>query len=146
MFGDGLEYRWAFVKDHCVYTVGYDSNKMIRELIDQVRAGGPKEIASEMKAAMDILPNSNEADAVGTINYVHVLNMGLAFMFPESDTETSKMNIPTKSNIAFSGRTKDGKAIFQIVLPKSHLQEIKTGFETIIPQIEKQAKLKKQQQ
>jgi len=41
MFGDGLDYRWAFAKGNCVYTLGGDADGMIRELIDQVRAGGP---------------------------------------------------------------------------------------------------------
>jgi len=146
MFGDGLEYRWAFVKGYCVYSIGSDADKTVRELIDQVRAGGPKKIAPEIKAAMDAVDNSGEADAVGTLNYVRVLNLVLGFILPTSDAETPEINIPTKSNIAFAGRTKDGKVTFQIALPKSHLQEIKTAFETFIPQIEKQAKLQRQQQ
>jgi len=137
IFGDGLDYRWAFVKGHCVYTVGADANGKIRELIDQVRAGGPKGIASEMKTAMGALDNSSEADAVGTFNYVRMLDMALGFMLPASDSGI-KINTTSKSNIAFAGRTTDGIMTFQMVLPKSHLQEIKSAFETLIPEIEKQ--------
>ena len=138
IFGDGLDYRWAFVKGHCVYTVGGDADKKVRELIDQVRAGGPTGIASEMKAAMAAINNSSDADVVGTFNYVRMLNIALGFMVPSSDTGTLEINTTSKSNIAFAGRTADGIMTFQMALPKSHLQEIKTAFETIIPEIEKQ--------
>ena len=144
IFGDGLDYRWAFVKEHCVYTVGADPDKTIRELIDQVRAGGPKGISSEMKTAMDALDNSSEADAVGTFNYVRMLDMALGFVLPSSNTDASKINISSKSSIAFAGRTTDGIMTFQMVLPKRHLQEIKSAFETIIPEIEKQHQQQKQ--
>jgi len=138
IFGDGLDYRWAFVKGHCVYTVGADANGKIRELIDQVRAGGPKGISTEMKVAMDVLDNSGEADVVGTFNYVRMLNIALGFVLPSSNTDAPKINISSKSSIAFAGRTTDGIMTFQMVLPKRHLQEIKSAFETIIPEIEKQ--------
>ena len=144
IFGDGLEYRWAFVKGHCVYTIGSDADKTIRELIDQVRAGGPKGISSEMKAAMAAIPNSNQADAVGTFNYVRMLNMALGFIASTSDTEAPEINLTSKSNIAFAGRTTEGVMTFQMMLPKSHLQEIKSAFETVIPQIEKQHQHQKQ--
>ena len=143
IFGDGLDYRWAFVKGHCVYTVGADPDKTIRELIDQVRAGGPKGIASEMKTAMDALDNSREADAVGTFNYVRMLDMALGFVLPSSDTDAPKIDISSKSNIAFAGRTTDGIMTFQMVLPKEHLQEIKSAFEKLIPEIEKQHRQQK---
>jgi hypothetical protein len=38
-----------------------------------------------------------------------------------------KMDIPTKSNIAFAGRAGNGKMNVEIVLPKEHLMEI-SGF------------------
>jgi hypothetical protein len=149
MFGDGLEYRLAFVEGHCIYTIGADANKTIRELIDQVRAGGPKQINSEMRAALDATADSEQADLVGTFNVVRYFQMiaeMLGSMAAASDSDMQKLEAKTMSNIAFAGRTQDGKATFQIVLPKSHLQEIKTAFETVIPQIEKQAKLQRQQQ
>jgi hypothetical protein len=149
MFGDGLEYRLAFVEGHCIYTIGADANKTIRELIDQVRAGGPKQINSEMRAALDATADSEQADLVGTFNVVRYFQMiaeMLGSMAAASDSDMQKLEAKTMSNIAFAGRTQDGKATFQIVLPKSHLQEVKTAFETVIPQIEKQAKLQRQQQ
>jgi hypothetical protein len=139
MFGDGLDYCWAFEKGNCLYTVGGDADKTIRQLIDQVRAGGPKKINAEMKAAMDSIPNIKQADAIGTINYARAIEMAFGFMpFPEG-IDISQIKVQSSSNIAFAGRTTDeGKMAVSIVMPKKHLQEIQSVFKTVIPQIEKQ--------
>jgi hypothetical protein len=147
MFGDGLDYCWAFEKGNCVYTVGSDADKTIRELIDQVRAGGPKKINAEMKAAMDAIPGSEQADAVGTINYARAIKMALGFMPLPADVDMSQFKVESKSNIAFAGRTTDdGKMAVNIVMPKKHLQEIQSVFKTLIPQIEKQQREMREKQ
>lgn len=144
MFGDGLDYRWALVDDYCVYAIGGDTDKTIREIIDQVRAGAPEEIGSDMKAALDAIPDSGQADLVGTLNYVRMLNMVSAFMFMPDGANFPKIDVPTKSNIAFAGRSADGRMTFRIALPKQHLLEIKSAFEKFIPQIEQQQKQQRQ--
>jgi hypothetical protein len=147
IYGDALDYRWAFVDGYCVYSIGGGADQTIRDLIDQVRAGGPKEIGSEMKAAVEAIPNSRQADAVGTFNYVRMLNMVLGFMPLPEGASPPKLQVPTKSNVAFAGRTTaDGKLEMQIALPKEHLVEIKSVFETLIPQIKKQEELQRQKQ
>ena len=140
MFGDGIDYRWAFEKGNCVYTIGSDADKTVRELIDQVRAGGPKQISSEMKAALEAIPDSDKVDVVGTLNYVRVINTFGLMLFQGGDDMT-QLKVETKSNIAFAGRTtEDGKMKLQIVLPKKHLQELQSVFKTLIPLMEKQQK------
>jgi hypothetical protein len=146
MFGDGLDYRWALVDDYCVYSIGGDSDKTIREIIDQLRAPALKEIGSEMKAAMDTIPDSGQVDLVGTLNYVRMLNMVSAFMPMPDGADFPKIDVPTKSNIAFAGRSADGRMTFRMALPKQHLMEIKSAFEKFIPQIEQQQKKQKEQQ
>ncbi len=139
MFGEGLDYRWAFVKGKCVYAVGSDADGTVRELIDKVRAGGPKQIGSETRAALEAIPESDQADAIGTINYVRAITMAFGFMPLPEDFDRTQLNVVSTSNIAFAGRTTaDGKLAVQIVLPKKHLQEIQHVFKTLIPQIEKQ--------
>jgi hypothetical protein len=138
MWGDGLDYCWAFVNGNCVYSIGGDADKMIRELIDQVKAGGPKKIGAEMKAAMDAIPESKQADVVGTFNYVRALNMVSRFIVEGAD---SPNQVSTQSGIAFACRTtENGKIKLQMVLPKKHLQEIQSAFKTFIPLMEKQHK------
>lgn len=144
MFGDGLRYRWALVGDYCVYAIGGDTDKMVRQLIDQIRAEAPKEIGSEMKEALNIITDSEQADLVGTFNYVRMLNMVSAFMSIPAGVDFPKLDVPTKSNIAFAGRAADGRLTFQIALPKQHLLEIKSAFEKFIPQIIQQQKQQRQ--
>ena len=145
MFGDGLEYRWAFTPGRCVYTLGPDADGMIRELIDQVKAGGPKQIGSQMKAALAALGDSNKADVVGTLNLVRYMQMIAGFMATAAEAEMPKFDAPTESNIAFAGRTTEaGNLTFQIVMPKQHLLETKSVFEDIIPKIKEQERLKRE--
>jgi hypothetical protein len=137
ILGDGLHYCWAFVDGYCVYSIGGETDKTIRELIDQVKAGGPEQIGSEMKTALEAIPNSKQADVVGTFNYVRILNMVSSFMAIPMGVNLQPINVPTESNVAFAGRTTtDGKLLVQMVLPKKHLLEIKSAFVTLISQIE----------
>jgi hypothetical protein len=147
MFGDGLDYCWAFEKGNCLYTVGGDADKTIRELIDQVRAGGPKEIGSQMKTALKVLDNSDKADVVGTFNFVRYMRMAAGFIAAINDVDMPELDTPTESSVAFAGRTtEEGKLSFNIVMPKKHLKEIKHVFKTMIPQIEKQQREMKEKQ
>jgi hypothetical protein len=146
MYGNGLDYRWAFVRGYCVYTIGGGAEQTIHELIDQVQAGGPKEVGSEMKAALAAIPGSEQqADVVGTFNYVRMLNVITGIMPLPEGASPVKLHVPTKSGIAFAGRTtSDGKLDVQMVLPKEHLQEIKSAFQALGSEIKKQHELQKQ--
>ncbi len=145
MFGDGIDYRWAFESGNCVYTVGGNADETIRELIDQVRAGGTKEVGSEIKTALAAIDDSDKADVVGTLNYARAIRMGFNFMPLPEGVERPEFTTKTKSNIAFAGRTtEDGRLALQIVLPKDHVLEIKSVFEQIIPQIKEQERLRRE--
>jgi hypothetical protein len=148
MYGDGLDYRWAFVKGYCVYSIGGDAERTIHELIDQIQAGGPKEIGSEMKAALAEIPGSEQADAVGTINYIRMLNVMAAIMPVPGEGSAPKLDVPTKSDTAFACRiTADGRLDMQIALPKEHLLEIKSAFQTLRPELKKERQeLRKEQE
>lgn len=146
IYGDGLDYRWAFVDSYCIYSIGGNADKRIREMIDQVKSGSPKEIGSEMKAALDMIPKSKQAEAVGTFNYVRILNMLPNIILVPDGASSLKLKVPTKSNIAFASGFDDGKITMQMAMPKSHLLEIKSAFETLIPQIKKQEELQRQKQ
>ncbi|MHC4243497.1 MAG: hypothetical protein ACYSU4_13910 [Planctomycetota bacterium] len=144
IFGDGLDYRWAFVDNYCIYSIGGNADKGIRELIDQVKSGHQKEIGSEMKAALDMIPKSKQAEAVGTYNYVRILNLLPKMILGPDGADLPNLKVPTKSNVAFTSGFDDGKILMQIAMPKQHLLEIKSAFETIIPHIKKQEELKRQ--
>jgi hypothetical protein len=128
MYGTGLEYRWAMVDTACVIAVGGAADAGVRSLIDQVKAGGPKQIAGEVKAAMTLLPQSERADFVGTFNYVRVLKMMPAMMGAMMPVPMPEIDFPTKSNFGFAGSVGNGKATFDVAIPKQHLAEIMGAF------------------
>jgi len=147
LFGDGLDYQWAFARGNCVYTLGSDAGGTIRELIDQVRAGGPKRIASQTKAALAVLSNSDKADIVGTFSFVRYMQMVAGFMAAVTGAEVPELDEPTSSSVAFAGRTTEaGNLAFQIVVPKEHLLEVKSVFENVMPKIEEQQRKQREKQ
>ena len=120
MYGGGFDYRWAMVNGLCVFVIGGDVDSAIRKQIDLAKAGGPTQIADEIKNALVILPNADRADFVGTYNYVRLFSMVTAMM----PVPVQMPDIVSKSNVAFAGRVADGKLTVDIALPKEHLTEI----------------------
>jgi hypothetical protein len=146
MYGEGLDYRWAIVDGLCLYSIGGDVDSTIRELIDDAKASGPKPIASEMKAALELLPEADKADFVGTFNYVRQLKMSMAMMqgIEAMPVMMPQIDVPTKSNIAFAGKTGGGKLTVNIALPKEHLTEMMSGFQMMQQQMMQQQMQKQQ--
>jgi len=137
MFGDGFNYRWAVADGLWVCAVSGDPDSAIRQLIDEVKAGGPQ-ASSEMKAVLELLPQASKADCVGTFNFLRYFGIITAFM----PIPLPKMDISTKSNIVFAGRTGDGKMAVDVALPKEHLMEISGFFQ----KMQQQQRQKMQQQ
>ena len=142
MYSEGLEYRWAMVDGLCVFAVGGDADSAIRALIDQVKAGGPKQLGSEMKAALALLPGADKADVMGTFNYVRMLKMLPAMMGAMMPVPMPEIDIPTKSNFAFAGSVGSGKLTFDIAIPKQHLAEMTAAFQMMMQhQMQQQMKM-----
>ncbi len=143
MYGGGFDYRWGMVDGLWVCTIGSNANSAIRELIDQVKAGGPKQIGDEMKAALTLLPEADKADFVVTYNFLRLFKMVGAIM--PIPMPMLQMDIPTKSNIVFAGKAGNGKLAVDIALPKEHLMEIMGVFQ-MMQQQQQQQKMQMQQQ
>jgi hypothetical protein len=143
MWGDGgIAYRWAVVGDRCAYTIGQDAEENVRTLIDQIKAGGPTGVCSEIKAAMGIIPQGEQADLVGSFNYVRALGAVLgAIPLPEGQ-EMPELNLTSEHSIAFAGRGSEGGCTMWAAVPKKHIVEIKSAFETFGEQMKQ---LQKQQ-
>ncbi|MFC1676979.1 anti-sigma factor family protein [Planctomycetota bacterium] len=132
MYKGGVDYKVAAVDGLWLSILDSNSGSAMYDAIDQVKSGGPSEIAPEFATAMRFITEPNSADFVGTVNIVRYLNMAGAMarsmgaqvspngvMMPEID-------VPTNSNLAFAGRViGDGKMSYEIALPKEHLLEIK---------------------
>lgn len=130
MWGGGFDYRWGMTDGHCVYVIGKDADKYVRELIDQVKAGGAKDVCPQVKAALASIPNSDKADAVGTFNYVRILNATLNTMPLPGGKKLAPLNAPTEDNAAFAAFSADDGFTVEVVLPRKHVMEIQSAFET----------------
>jgi len=126
MYGGGFDYRWGIVDGLCVLTIGSNADSSIRELIDQVKAGR-RQMGSEMKAALAMLPEAEKADFVVTYNVLRWLKIAGSMIVMPIPMPMLQTDIPTKSNIALSGKAGNGKMVVNIALPKEHLKEIMTA-------------------
>jgi len=142
MYGDGFDYRWALVAGHAVYAVGGDVDTQIRALIDQVKAGGPKKLGTEMKSALALLEGRGRTDFVGTFNYVRMLKMAAAMTqsLAMPGAGMPRIDITSKSNVAFAGNVRNGKLTARAALPKEHLKELVAVFGMIQQKMAEQRK------
>jgi prepilin-type processing-associated H-X9-DG protein len=122
LYGPGIDYRWAMVDGLWVCAAGGDSDSAIRKLIDQIKAGEPRQMAGEVKAALALLPAADKADFMATYNILRFLKMIWAFM--PMAVAMPQVDIPTKSNMVFAGSVAGGKMTIDVALPKEHLMEI----------------------
>jgi len=124
MYGEGFDYRWGITKGLLVCAVGGDVDSEIHKLIDQAQSDSAKQIGSETKAAIALLPGADKADFLVTFNLLRVFKMATAMM----PMMMPQINAPTKSNIVIAGNAGEGKLAVDIAVPKEHLTEIMGGF------------------
>jgi hypothetical protein len=84
---------------------------------------------------MAIIPDSNNADVVATYNYLRLFKM----MSPMMPAGMPKMDMPSKSNLVFAAKVRDGSVALDIALPKEHLSEMMMAFQMMQMQQMKQA-------
>jgi len=119
MYGEGFEYRWATVDGLCVEAIAGDVEAAIKQLIDEVMAGGASEAATDIKQAVTMLGDGAD-DFFGTFNVVRMLKMmSVMPSFPIPD-----ISVESKSNIAFGGKIGDGKIVLKVAVPKAHISEV----------------------
>ena len=124
MYGDGFDYRWGMVDGLFACAVSGDVNSSIRELIDQVKTDSPKQIGSEMKTALSLLPEAGKADFIITFNALRLFNFATSIV----PIPIPPMDVQTKSNIVIAGKAADSRMVVNIAVPKQHLIEIMSAF------------------
>jgi hypothetical protein len=134
MYGGGIDYRWGTVDGLWVCTFGGNADSALHKLIDQVKAGGPKELAGETKAALAMLPDAGKADFVGTFNILRYFKMVAGMMGAMMPVPVPQMDLPTRSNIVMAGELGSGAMTTKIALPKEHLSEIMTAVQMMMQQ------------
>lgn len=129
MYGGGFEYRWAIVNGLLVCRISSDPNALY-QLIDEVKAGSPAQVCSEMQKAMSFIPDADSKDAIVTYNYLRLIKMmqGLTpmpFTMPD---------VPSRSNLVFAVKIDNGSLTIDFALPKEHLSEMMTAFQMMMQQ------------
>jgi general secretion pathway protein G len=141
MYGGGINYRWGTVDGVWLCTFGGNADSALRKLIDLVKAGGPKELAGETKAALALLPDAGKADFVGTFNILRYFKIFAGMMGAMMPVPMPQMDIQTRSNVVVAGHIGSGTMTTKIALPKEHLTEIMTAVQNMMQQ-----KMKMQQE
>ncbi len=124
MYGDGFDYRWGMVDGLFACAVSADVNSTIRELIDQVKTDSPKQIGTEMKTALSLLPEANKTDFVITFNVLRLFNFATSLV----PMPIPPMDVQTSSNIVIAGRAADSRMVVNMAIPKQHLIEVVSAF------------------
>ncbi len=130
MYGDGLELRWAVVNDISVGAMGPDADERIKKLIDQIKSGTVPPMGDEIKEAMALIPDADKVNFLATYNILRVFKM-IPTMMPMS---MPSIDFPSRSNMVMAGRINNGKAHYQMVLPKAHLMEMHQAFQQVMQQ------------
>jgi hypothetical protein len=130
MYGSGFEYRWAIVNGLWVCRISGDPNA-IYKLIDQVKAGTPAQVCSEMQKAIAVIPDADSKDAIFTYNYLRLMKMAQAFT---PQMPFTMPDVPSKSNLVFAAKVDNGSFALDFALPKEHLSEMMMAFQMIMQQ------------
>jgi hypothetical protein len=120
IYGQGIEGRLAIVNDLLVYAIAKDSTALVQKLIDQAKGSGTQAVASEVQAAMQLVPGSEKACFFATYNYLRAFQMITAIM-PLPIPQTA---VQSQSNIAVAGKAAGGNLSIEMAVPKQHVMEI----------------------
>lgn len=121
MFGEGFDLRLAVVNNLVLYTMGSNVEQKIHALIDQAKAGGPTETATEVQAALNLLPDARKAQVFGTYNILRLMQFGLMF----APVPMPAMDVSSQSaGLAFSADIGGGKLLTNVAIPKQHALEL----------------------
>ncbi len=129
MYGSGFEYRWAIVNGLWVCSISSDPNAVCK-LIDQVKAGTPAQVCSEMQKAIAVIPDADSKDAIVTYNYLRLMKMIQGF----TPMPFTMPDIPSKSNLVFAAKIDNGSLAIDLALTKEHLSEMMMAFQMIMQQ------------
>jgi len=129
MYGGGFEYRWAIVNGLFVCRISSDPNAVCK-LIDEVKAGTPAQVCSEMQKAIAVIPDADSKDVIVTYNYLRLMKMMQAF----APMPFTMPDVPSKSNLVFAAKINNGSLAIDFALPKEHLSEMMMAFQMIMQQ------------
>ncbi len=130
MYKGGFRISSAIVDDISLEVVTCDCNEQAGELvnnfIDEVLAGGPNEVPSEIAECLATFDNAIAADFVGTLNVVRYMRI-IGTMLADIDHSLwamSQIDMESQSNLVFAGRVGRNKLTLESALSRTHFDEI----------------------
>jgi hypothetical protein len=125
MYGEGINVRIAVVNNLLVYAFAGNPSQVVREMIDQVKAGGSTaQAATEVDAATKLIPGAEKADFFTTFNLLRAFQMATTMMPMPMQAPAMQ----SQSSIAVAGNVDSGKLSIDLAIPKQHVMEIMTTF------------------
>jgi len=125
MYGEGINIRIAVVNNLLVYAFASNSSQVVREMIDQVKAGGSTaQTATEVDAATKLIPGAEKADFFTTLNLLRAFQMATTMMPMPMQAPA----VQSQSSIALAGNVDSGKLSIDLAIPKQHVMEIMATF------------------
>jgi hypothetical protein len=122
MYGSGLTVQMAVTDGFLVYALAGDPNAAIRDLIDQVKAGGPAKTGAETQTALQLIPGADKGSMFATINATRLTQMGLAVSGVSASS--SQSSVTSSSDLALASSCGDGKMVLELAVPKQQVTEI----------------------
>lgn len=125
MYGQGINVRIAVVNNLLVYAFAGNPSPVVREMIDQVKAGGSTaQAATEVDAATKLIPGAEKADFFTTFNLLRAFQMATTMMPMPMQAPA----VQSQSSIALAGNVDSGKLSIDLAIPKQHVMEIMATF------------------
>jgi hypothetical protein len=121
MYGDGFEYRWAITDKLALWAIGAKADVQVKKMIDQALGNDAPAVSGEMKAAMALLPQAEQANTVMTLNVLRFWGMVKAM----APVPLPDIPVNTKSSIVIGTKSDKGKFSVDVVVPKTHAIEIR---------------------
>jgi hypothetical protein len=140
VYGTGLDLRLAFVDDLVLYTLAQNPDQVIQGMIDAAKSSGPPQVASDVQAALQLLPGARQATCFGTFNFLRVLPIVTSFL--PTPVQLPPAEVSPQSSVAFAGHVGDGRLLSELAVPKQHVLDVVT----FIGKIQQQKAQQRQQQ
>lgn len=124
LYGNGFNVRIAATDGLLAYVLAEDSDPIIHELIDKIKAGAPGSGPAQMQTGMQLIPGSDKADFFVTYNLLQVAKLGLS-MNP-MPLPIPMPNVPSQSQtgMAIAGNVANGKIMVDVALPPQQVSQM----------------------
>jgi hypothetical protein len=142
IYGAGIDARLAFVGNLLLEAVAQNPDQVIQGMIDTAQSSGPPQVASDVQAALQLLPGARQATYFGTCNLLRLVPIVMTFI--PAPTQLPPAEVSPQSSVAFDGHVGDGRLLSEMAVPKQHVLDVVTFFMKIQQQKAQQQEAGKQ--